>query len=84
MESACSPRAGIGFPQVLRFPLSIKDMHVRVNTPVSAPEQGTGKRSGVGPRALYCGSPLILACVLKVNYEYDGLYAEDQFPQRDQ
>ncbi len=52
--------------------------------PVNAPDQGTGIRSGVGPWALYCGSPLLLACVVKVNYENDGLNAEDEFPQGDQ
>ncbi len=38
--------------------------YVRVNTPVSAPEQGTDKRSGVGPQALYHGSPRLLMCVV--------------------
>ncbi len=38
-------------------------------TPVSAPDKGTGIRPGVGPRALYCSSTLLLACVVKVNYE---------------
>ncbi len=33
---------------VLPFPRTIKDMHVRVNNPVS----GTDRRSGVGPQAL--------------------------------
>ncbi len=38
-------------------------------TPVSAPDQSTGTRSGVGPRVPYCGSPLLPACVVEVNYE---------------
>ncbi len=37
------------------------------STPVSAPGQGTSIRSGVGSREPYCGSPLLLACVVKVN-----------------
>ncbi len=30
---------------------------------------------------LYCDSPLILVCVVKVNYEEDGPKTEDQFPK---
>ncbi len=64
------------------FPPVIKDMYVRVHTPVSAPEQGTGNRAGVGPRALCCDSPQLLVCIFKVFYEEGGSNAEDQFPKR--
>ncbi len=43
VESACSPHACMGFPRVLRFPSTTKDMDVRVNTSVSVPKQDTGK-----------------------------------------
>ncbi len=36
---------------------------------LSRPGYGTGIRSGVGPWVLYCHSPLLLVCVVKVNYE---------------
>ncbi len=52
VESACPPHAYLGFLRVLRFPPTIKDVNVSVNNPVSAPDQGTGKRPGVGPQVL--------------------------------
>ncbi len=56
----------IGSPWVLLFPPTIKDMYVRVNTPISAPDQGTDKRSGVSLRVLYCGCSLLLVCLIRV------------------
>ena len=51
VELACSLR-------VLRFPPTSKDMHSIL---LSLPrDQGTGIRTGVGPRALHCGCPLFL------------------------
>ncbi len=50
-------------------------------TPVSAPVQGTGIRSGVGPRAPYCGSPLLLACVVKLTVNRMGQMQRMNFPK---
>merc|ERR1711931_160809 len=58
-EFACSPRVRVGLLRVLRFPPTLKDMHVRC-TPAGALDQGTGLRTGVGPQALHCGCPLLL------------------------
>ncbi len=55
--------------------------YVGVNTPVSASDQGPAEGSGVGLQALYSSSPLLLLCVVQVNYEYDGSNPDDQFPQ---
>ena len=58
VELACSPRVCVGFLRVLRFPPTSKDMHSIL---LSLPrDQGTGIRTGVGPRALHCGCPLFL------------------------
>ena len=61
MDFACSPHVCVGFRRVLWFPPIIKDMYVRVNTLVSAPDQG------VGPWALHCGCPLLLVCVYRID-----------------
>ncbi len=37
-------------------------------------------RSGVGTWTLCHGSPLLLVCIVKVNFTEDGSNAEDQFP----
>ena len=51
-------RVCVGFLRVLRFPPTSKDMHSIL---LSLPrDQGTGIRTGVGPRALHCGCPLFL------------------------
>ena len=57
VELACSPRVCVGFLRVLRFPPTSKDMHSILSLPR---DQGTGIRTGVGPRALHCGCPLFL------------------------
>ena len=58
VELACSPRVCVGFLRVLWFPPTSKDMHSIL---LSLPrDQGTGIRTGVGPRALHCGCPLFL------------------------
>lgn len=63
----CPPRVCVGFCPVLWFPPTIKDVYVRVNPSVSAPEQRTGKkRTGVGLQALQCGCPLLLVCVIHI------------------
>ena len=41
-------------------------MYVRVNIPVSAPENGSGKRTGVGPQVLQCSYPLLLVFVYRI------------------
>ncbi len=58
-----------GAPHTEAVPSATDSNPPVITTAVSAPDQGTGIRSGVGPWALYCGSPLLLACVAKVNYE---------------
>ncbi len=41
-----------------------------LNPPVATtPDQSIGMTSGVGSQAPYCGSPLLLAYVVKVNYK---------------
>ena len=58
VELACSPRVCVGFLRVLRFPPTSKDMHSILLS--LRRDQGTGIRTGVGPRALHCGCPLFL------------------------
>ncbi|KAG5849616.1 hypothetical protein ANANG_G00112830 [Anguilla anguilla] len=58
-EFACSPLVRVRLLRVLRFPPTLKDTHVRC-APAVALDQGTGLRTGVGPRALHCGCPLLL------------------------
>ncbi len=63
------PPPGAGAPHIEAGPLARDSNPPVATTPVSAPEQGTGTRSGVGLWASCCSSPLLLACVVKVNYQ---------------
>ncbi len=80
VTSGSAGRAGAPYTEAV--PSATGPNPPEVTTPVSAPDQGTDIRSGVGPRMPNCGSPLLLTCVVKVNYkEWDGLNAEEEFPQ---
>ncbi len=60
-------RAGAPYTEAVPSPTGL--IPPVATTPVSAPDQGTGKRSGVGPQVPYCSSPLLLACVVTMNYK---------------
>ncbi len=65
MFSPCS----CGFSPDVSVSPTIKNMYIDLS-PVTTLDQGTGSESGVGPRALHCGCPLLLR---------DGLNVETTF-----
>ena len=57
VEFACSLRVCVGSRQALWFPPTIKDLYVRINSPVRAPDQKNWRW------VLHCCCPLVCMCV---------------------